>query len=84
MSLFERNGDLAAGGDLTMAGGVPVAEVMRAVDGTCAAMGDELDGEHAVTWDGRDGHGQPLAAGLYLLRLQAGATVQTTKVALVE
>ncbi|MEZ4387105.1 MAG: FlgD immunoglobulin-like domain containing protein [Candidatus Krumholzibacteriia bacterium] len=41
-------------------------------------------GGHQATWDGRDGRGHRLAAGTYLLRLAAGSTVRTAKVALVE
>ncbi len=29
-------------------------------------------GEHRLTWDGRDAQGQPVAAGVYLYRLQVG------------
>lgn len=29
-------------------------------------------GEYAITWDGRDEHGNPLASGVYLYRLEAG------------
>jgi len=41
-------------------------------------------GSHAATWNGRDGAGRPMSAGLYMLRLQAAGEVRTTKVALVE
>jgi hypothetical protein len=41
-------------------------------------------GEHQATWDGRDGRGQPLPAGTYLLRLEAAGAARTTKTVLVE
>ncbi len=40
-------------------------------------------GEHAVTWDGRDEAGQPVASGVYISRLTAGKHVATEKMALV-
>lgn len=36
------------------------------------AEGERQAGAHAVTWDGRDASGSPLAAGLYFARLRAG------------
>lgn len=39
-------------------------------------------GEHAVSWDGRDGTGRPVSDGLYLLRLSAGTEVRTTRLVL--
>ena len=41
-------------------------------------------GRHDVTWDGSDGGGTPLPAGLYMVRMQAGAFRGTVKVAKVE
>jgi flagellar hook assembly protein FlgD len=37
-------------------------------------------GRSAVSWDGRDSDGQPVAAGVYFLRLQAEDVSQTRKV----
>ena len=37
-------------------------------------------GEHAVTWDGRDGRGRMLASGRYLVRLAGGNWAKTTKI----
>jgi hypothetical protein len=37
-------------------------------------------GRHEVRWDGRDGHGRPVAAGVYLLRFAAGGTEASRKV----
>jgi hypothetical protein len=42
-------------------------------DGTRAA------GEHVLTWDGTGDHDRRLAAGLYVLRLEAGNTVLTRR-----
>lgn len=39
-------------------------------------------GEHELRWDGRDDSGKPVASGLYLLRLQAGGEVRSTKLLL--
>ncbi|MFQ5637728.1 MAG: FlgD immunoglobulin-like domain containing protein [bacterium] len=36
-------------------------------------------GEHVVSWDGRDAHGQAVASGIYLYRLVAGKQVQTRR-----
>ncbi len=41
-------------------------------------------GDHAATWDGRADDGRVLPSGMYLLRLQAGNEVRTSKVALLE
>lgn len=34
-------------------------------------------GQHQVSWDGRNAHGQPLAAGTYFYRLQVGETISS-------
>ena len=36
-------------------------------------------GEHRLAWDGRDGQGQSVAAGVYLYRLQVGDQTRTRK-----
>ena len=41
-----------------------------------------LPGETSVEWDGRDAAGHPLASGIYLYRLEAGAESQTRKLTL--
>ncbi|MEW6750076.1 MAG: hypothetical protein AB1505_03760 [Candidatus Latescibacterota bacterium] len=45
--------------------------------------GPVAPGRHRLSWDGRDGAGRPVASGVYLCRLQAGATVQVRKMTLV-
>ncbi len=40
-------------------------------------------GEHALRWDGRDGDGRPLPAGVYLLRFEAGGVIESSKLVLV-
>lgn len=40
-------------------------------------------GRHAVRWDGRAADGSPVAGGLYLYRLDAGAFTQTRTMMLV-
>ena len=51
-------------------------EVARLVDGA------RPPGEHTVTWDGGDGSGVGLGAGVYLVRLRAGDETRTRKVLL--
>ena len=41
-------------------------------------------GTHEARWDGRDRHGEPVSSGIYLYRLQVGATQLTGKMALVK
>lgn len=53
------------------------ARVRRLAAGSFAA------GRSEVFWDGRDDHGRSVASGTYLLRLTAGGTDQTRKLALV-
>ena len=36
-------------------------------------------GEHELTWDGRDAQGRPVAAGVYVYRLQVGEQTRTRK-----
>ena len=50
--------------------GQPVRQVWN---GSLAA------GEHRLGWDGRDGQGQPVAAGVYLYRLQVGEQTRLRK-----
>jgi hypothetical protein len=40
-------------------------------------------GHHVLTWKARDSHGNAVPPGIYFCRLQAGATVSTSKVVLV-
>ena len=41
-------------------------------------------GEHELTWDGRDAQGQPVAAGVYVYRLQVGEQTRTRKMVKIE
>ena len=41
-------------------------------------------GAHSVTWDGTDQHGDPVAAGTYVYRLQAGSFQQTRRLLIVK
>ncbi|MDD5720807.1 MAG: FlgD immunoglobulin-like domain containing protein [Candidatus Krumholzibacteria bacterium] len=41
-------------------------------------------GEHTAAWDGRDGEGRTLAAGVYLVELRAGVVRQMQKLTLVK
>ena len=44
------------------------------------AQGSFTGRQQTMTWDGRDGHGSPVAAGVYFLRAQSGG--QTSKIKL--
>ena len=41
-------------------------------------------GEHRLTWDGRDGQGQPVASGAYLYQLRMGEQLRTRKMVKLE
>ena len=41
-------------------------------------------GEHRLTWDGRDAQGQPVAAGVYVYRLQVDEQTRTRKMVKLE
>ena len=41
-------------------------------------------GEHQLTWDGRDAQGRPVAAGVYVYRLQVGEQISTRKMVKIE
>lgn len=40
-------------------------------------------GKHEVTWDGRNEHGEPVASGIYIYRLQVGENAKFRKMTLV-
>lgn len=46
------------------------------------AAGEQAAGYHRATWDGRDSRGRKVSAGIYLLRLTAGADRATRKLVL--
>jgi flagellar hook assembly protein FlgD len=48
------------------------------------ASGQIGAGTHAVPWDGRDHRGTAVSSGIYLYRLEVGATKLTGKMALVK
>lgn len=48
--------------------------VRRLVDGAT-----QLPGPYAVTWDGRDDGGHPVAAGVYFYRLEGGSATSTLR-----
>lgn len=47
------------------------------------SSGNLAAGSHAVSWDGHDASGRPLASGIYLLRLKAESTTQVEKLTLI-
>jgi hypothetical protein len=44
--------------------------------------GPEAVGSHVITWDGSDGRGRRVPAGVYIVRLDAGGRVATRKISL--
>jgi hypothetical protein len=44
----------------------------------------ETAGPHTVTWDGCDGHGHNVPAGVYMYRLNAGRLTETRRMVLVK
>ena len=44
------------------------------------ASGSQQAGRHTLRWDGRDNSGVKLAAGVYVLRLEAGGETSVRKV----
>jgi len=79
-----RAGDVvAAEFDLPAAGRV-VADVHDVRGRRIATLVDARfeAGRHRLAWDGRDGAGRPGAAGVYFLRLRAGAEEQSRKILL--
>jgi len=41
--------------------------------------GEQPAGERRLGWDGRDARGRPAAAGIYLLRLESGASATVAR-----
>jgi len=41
-------------------------------------------GEHRLTWNGRDGQGQPVASGAYLYQVRVGEQLRTRKMVKLE
>ena len=39
-------------------------------------------GAHDITWDGRNAAGQEVSSGMYLVRMRAEDTVESTKIVL--
>ena len=46
--------------------------------------GPLVAGEHRLTWDGRDGQGQPVASGAYLYQVRVGEQLRTRKMVKLE
>ena len=44
--------------------------------------GDREAGTHVVSWDGRDGFGEPVASGVYFCRLRVGDYRETRRMVL--
>jgi hypothetical protein len=45
---------------------------------------EQPPGRYSVLWDGRDGNGQQVAAGVYLCRFKAGDFKQTKKISFIK
>jgi flagellar hook assembly protein FlgD len=41
-------------------------------------------GYHTVRWEGKDGYGKNVSAGIYLYQLQIGQYIQTNKMVLIK
>jgi hypothetical protein len=65
----------------------PVRITVRDLNGReVAVLADRelAPGEHAISWDGRDGSGQVVASGIYLIRLESHETTEGRKVVLIK
>jgi flagellar hook assembly protein FlgD len=51
---------------------------------TTLADGYRPAGNHSVTWDGRNGRGEPVASGVYFYRIEADDFVKTKKMLLLK
>jgi len=69
--------ELPLGGDAVVEIFTPSGRLVRRI--RCAGMGR---GAHAVTWDGSDADGRPVASGVYVCRVRANGRSATGKVAL--
>jgi len=64
----------------------PVALTVHDVSGRlvrCLETGTRPAGRFVARWDGTDGHGHTVPAGVYFVRLSAGSTVSTGRLTLV-
>ncbi len=73
----------AVGGDHALPAAIDIYDVrgqkVRTLDAGLVAPGSQ-----SVSWDGRDGAGDPLGTGVYLAKVQVGAQTQTVKMSLVK
>jgi flagellar hook assembly protein FlgD len=53
--------------------------VRTLIDGETRAAGP-----HEATWDGQDASGQPVAAGVYVCRLESGGQIASQRLTLVK
>lgn len=70
-----------------MAGGVDVNLTVYNLSGQPVRQlwsGPLAAGEHRLRWDGRDGDGRPVAAGVYVARLHQGRELRTRKMVRIE
>ena len=68
-----------------LARSAPVTLALYAINGQLVRLlvqGSARAGAHQAVWDGRDGVGRALASGVYLARLQSGASSRTRKILL--
>jgi hypothetical protein len=68
------------------AAGSALVEVFDAAGNLVRTLADRsiAAGEHAVTWDGRDGDGRRVCTGIYLARLTVGSGRTLTKLVLTD
>ena len=70
-----------------VAGGVEVNLTIYNISGQPVSHvwnGPLAAGEHRLGWDGRDGHGRPVAAGVYVVRLHQGREMRIRKMVKIE
>jgi flagellar hook assembly protein FlgD len=46
--------------------------------------GVQGEGSHSVQWDGRNGHGERVSSGVYLMKLDAGGTTSVRKMLMIK
>ncbi len=78
--------EYAIGRDVAASGPVEVSLTLHDLQGRLVRSlkrAHEGVGHHSVVWDARDEHGQPVARGVYYVKLRAGGMTQTSKIAVV-
>jgi hypothetical protein len=72
------NFSLAQTGDASLVIYGPTGQVVRTL-----VSGSMAQGNHSITWDGKDNFGRPVASGVYIYRLASGDNVAHKRMTLV-